>query len=175
MVRQPLRAKGENSLCQGFCEGTVGARLESTGNVSRQGRPAMVSSNEAGVPDSLATRLRRRRPVACANSDDHGWAHWSCAPGSDERRSTRDGQPIDGWHRSCGRIAGGTNPDDLDQWTSIGIGDDLTLSVEVADRAVVGRGVLLVGMYRYLTLSRRNHRRAVAETGQRVQRWAPYG
>jgi hypothetical protein len=117
--------------------------------ISHQPRPGLGSRRcwSHHAPVLLAPQRSRTNGRAVkAQAQARGDALIGQSPvGSDEGRSARDGGPVDGWRKGEGWIRGGTDPDDVDAWASVGIGDELPLSMEMADRAIVGRGALLVG------------------------------
>jgi len=73
------------------------------------------------------------------------------------------------------RFVRGANPHDVCAGETIRIGDELPLSMEVADRAVVDRGILAIALPRHRSLFRGERGRSMTEAGKRVQCRAAQG
>ncbi len=89
--------------------------------------------------------------------------------GSGERRCAGNGWPINGQRGGELRFVRGASPHDVCAGETIRIGDELPLSMEVADRAVVDRGILAIAVPRHCSLFRAERGRSMTEPGKRVQ------
>ncbi len=82
-----------------------------------------------------------------------------------EGRSAGDGRPQNGGGECNRALVGGARSNDKSARTVIGIGDELPLRVEVADRAIVDRSAVLAGLTRRWLFVRAKTGRAVSESG----------
>jgi hypothetical protein len=92
-----------------------------------------------------AGREKKRR-VACKSTVRCAQAVSRAGSGKGERGSTRDGWTRDGKREGKRRTVHGTDPENLNARTNGGIGGDLPLSVEMADRAIVTSPSVLVAV-----------------------------
>ena len=95
--------------------------------------------------------------------------------GSGEGRCAGNGWPINGQRGGELRFGRGADSHDVYAGEAIRIGDELPLSMEVADRAVVDRGILAIALPRHRSLFRGERGRSVTEAGKRVQCRAAQG
>ena len=94
---------------------------------------------------------------------------------SGEGRCAGNGWPINGQRGGELRFVRGAESHDVYAGEAIRIGDELPLSMEVADRAVVDRGILAIALPRHRSLFRGERARSMTEAGKRVQCRAAQG
>ena len=94
---------------------------------------------------------------------------------SGEGRCAGNGWPINGQRGGELRFVRGADSHDVCAGAAIRIGDELPLSMEVADRAVVYCGILAIALPGRRSLFRGERGRSVTEAGKRVQCRAAQG
>ena len=95
--------------------------------------------------------------------------------GSGDGRCAGNGWPINGQRGGELRFVRGADSHDVYAREAIRIGDELPLSMEVADRAVVDRGILAIALSRRRALFRGERGRSMTEAGKRMQCRAAQG
>jgi hypothetical protein len=95
--------------------------------------------------------------------------------GSREGRCAGSGWPINGQREGELRFGRGADSHDVCAGEAIRIGDELPLSMEVADRTVVDRGILTIALPGHRSLFRGERGRSMTEAGKRVQCRAAQG
>ena len=85
-----------------------------------------------------------------------------------------DGRSTARGEESCG-LAAAQDSHNVCAVEAVRIGDELPLSMEVADRAVVDRGILAIALPRHRSLFRGERGRSMTEAGKRVQCRAAQG
>ena len=94
---------------------------------------------------------------------------------SGDGRCAGNGWPINGQRGGELRFGRGADSHDVCAGEALRIGDELPLSMEVADRAVVDRGILAIALPRRRSLFRGERGRSMTEAGKRVQCRAAQG
>jgi hypothetical protein len=135
-------------------------------------------------PDVRETRARRLRRSTTWTKNGPGLVGSRCQcedTWRDQRRGSREGRcagngwPINGQRGGELRFDRGADSHDVCAGEVVRIGDELPLSMEVADRAVVDRGILAIALPRHRSLFRAERGRSMTETGKRVQCRAAQG
>lgn len=100
---------------------------------------------------------------------------WLKPDGSDEGWGAGAGWPGNGKGGRELRFVHGSNTHNLDRGYVIGIGDELSLSVEMTDRAIVNHGVFSIALSGRRLAVRSQTRGTMPKSGNRVQSRAAQG
>lgn len=95
--------------------------------------------------------------------------------GLGEGRCAGNGWPINGQRGGELRFIGGANAHNVCAGEAMRVSDELPLSMEVANRAVVDHSILAITLPGYCSLFRGELGRSMTEAGKRVQRRAAQG